>query len=157
MAAFKGRPGPPVDEVFDRVLSRSKQDSRASTHQERVNMRGVAHAVKSEQIKQALDWYAIQLRRQGHSGDKALVALGKSLFMNGLPEQRQFACMTCHGPDAQGNRKAPRLAGQNAEYIVGQLLRFRRAESNNEPEMLAVARALNPAQVRAAAAYLQSR
>jgi cytochrome c553 len=65
--------------------------------------------------------------------------------------------MTCHGAAAEGKGPAPRLAGQNAEYIEGQLAKFRSGDRTHAPEMTMVTRDLDPEQAHAAAAYLQSR
>jgi cytochrome c553 len=65
--------------------------------------------------------------------------------------------MNCHGPNAEGKGMAPRLAGQNAEYIESQLVKFRLGDRTHAPEMTMVTRDLDPSQAHAAAAYLQSR
>jgi len=51
----------------------------------------------------------------------------------------------------------PRLAGQNAAYVVGQPALFRSGAHRQSPDMTAVARNLEDGQARAVAAYLQSR
>ena len=159
MTAFREPSGPPVDEFVWWVLkvSGSKKGAGNVTRQERMNMEGVAHAETAEQIKAAVEWYAKQSPSPGHSGNKALVAQGKELFEKGVPAQKVLACATCHGPDAAGKGTAPRLAGQNAEYLVDQLEKFSRGDRRHSPEMTMVTRDLDADQARAAAAYLQSR
>jgi cytochrome c553 len=149
---------PPVDELFSTIvnLSDSKKDSVNVTRQERINMEGVAHAAKPEAIKEAVQWYANQTRTAGRSRNKELVAQGKELFIHGVPAQKVLPCQTCHGPDAQGKGFAPHLAGQNAEYVEGQLAKFREGDRRHAPEMTMVTRDLDPDQARAVAAYLQS-
>jgi cytochrome c553 len=120
-------------------------------------MEGVEHTAKPEVITQAVQWYAKQPRAPGRSGNKALIEKGKERYMNGLPAQKVIACKTCHGTDAQGNGPAPRLAGQNAEYIESQLTKFRQGDRRHAPEMTMVTRDLDAEQARAVAAYLQSR
>jgi cytochrome c553 len=51
---------------------------------------------------------------------------------------------------------APHLAGQNAEYIEGQLAKFRQGDRRHAPEMTMVTRDLDPDQARAVAAYLHA-
>jgi cytochrome c553 len=150
---------PPADELFFPILklSGARKDPGNVSRQERINMEGVAHAAKPEVIKEAVLWYAKHPCLPGHSGDKALIAKGEELFTNGVPAQKVLACVTCHGPDARGKGPAPRLAGQNAEYIESQLAKFRGADRRHAPEMTMVTRDLNDEQARAAAAYLQSR
>lgn len=158
--AFKEPAGPPVDELYWWTLKAIgvKRDPGNVTRQERIQMEGVAHAAKPEVLKEAIAWYAKQPGARGHgSGDKALMAEGKSLFTVGLPAQKILACQTCHGPDAEGKGMAPRLAGQNAEYTEGQLVKFRKGDRSHAPEMTMVTRDLDPAQAHAAALYLQSK
>jgi cytochrome c553 len=120
-------------------------------------MEGVAHAAKPEVIKEAVLWYAGQPSAPGHSGNKALIEKGKELFIHGLPAQKVLPCATCHGTDAQGKGPAPRLAGQNAEYMESQLAKFRRGDRKHAPEMTMVTRDLDTEQAHSVAAYLRSR
>jgi cytochrome c553 len=158
LAAFKEPAAPPVDELF-RWLMKVSQPKKAgsATREGRMNMEGVAHAAKPEVIKEAVEWYAKQPPAAGRSANKDLVVQGKDLFTNGIPAQKVLACVTCHGPDAEGKSTAPRLAGQNAEYIEGQLAKFRKGDRRHAPEMTVVSRDLDGDQAKAAAAYLQSK
>lgn len=158
LTAFKEF-SPPVDELFSEVLKLTAANKGAGnvSLQERINMEGVAHAAKPEVMKEAVAWYAAQPPVPGHSANKTLIEQGKHLFMHGLPAQKVLACVSCHGPDAQGKGPVPRLAGQNAEYIESQLAKFRRGDRRHAPEMTMVTRDLDAEQARAAAAYLQSR
>ncbi len=158
LTAFKEPASPPVDEMFWWVLkvTGSKKGPNA-TREERINMEGVAHAAKPEVIKEAVDWYAKQPPARGHSANKELVEQGRELFTNGIPAQKVLACVSCHGPEAQGKGVAPRLAGQNAEYTEDQLTKFRKGDRRHAPEMTMVTRDLDADQAKAAAAYLQSK
>jgi len=158
--AFKEPAGPPVDELLWWTLKAigAKKDPGNVTREERIHMEGVAHAAKPEVLKEAAEWYAKQPGARGHGGgDKALLAEGESLFTVGLQSQKILPCQTCHGPNAEGKGMAPRLAGQNAEYTEGQLVKFRKGDRSHAPEMTMVTRDLDPAQAHAAALYLQSK
>ena len=52
---------------------------------------------------------------------KELVATGKKIFEEGIPDAKVPPCASCHGPEAKGNGQFPRLAGQLYPYIVRQL------------------------------------
>jgi len=150
---------PPVDELYWwtlRVMGAKKYAGNA-TRNERINMEGVAHAAKPDVIKEALLWYAKQIPASGSSANKALIEEGREFFTKGLPAQKILPWMTCHGPEAQGKGLAPRLAGQNAEYMEGQLDKFRKGDRRHAPEMTMVTRDLDPQQAHAAAVYPQSR
>ena len=126
------------------------------TGDERINMEGVAHAANPEVLREALVWYAKQPPAPGHAVHSKLVEQGKSLFMNGVPSQKILPCSTCHGTDARGKGPAPRLAGQNTDYIENQLDKFRKGDRRHAPEMTMVTRDLDRQQAHAAAAYLQT-
>jgi cytochrome c553 len=66
-------------------------------------------------------------------------------------------CKTCHGLDGQGFRGSfpmPRLAGQQPEYLANQLQAFIDRRRTN-PVMFNVAHVLDPAMLKALAAYFQ--
>lgn len=50
--------------------------------------------------------------------------LGKTLYEEGIPAKNVVACTSCHGARAEGSRGAPRLAGQQLEYLKTQLWAF---------------------------------
>lgn len=82
------------------------------------------------------------------------------IYEEGIPEANVPACSGCHGPDARGQDKIPRLAGQLYPYTIkelGQWTKDRRQHSQNEHTsavMVPVARSLNQEQISAIAAYL---
>ena len=89
--------------------------------------------------------------------DQALLARGKSIFQDGRPDKGLPACKGCHGAEAQGMAAFPRLAGQHADYIQKQLLVFQRTDERPEGAVMkTIAHLLEPADIPALAAYLQS-
>ena len=68
------------------------------------------------------------------------------------------ACASCHGPKAAGNGIFPRLAGQNAQYLLAQLRYFRSGVRNdkNADIMKQVAIHLTDEQMSAVADYLST-
>jgi cytochrome c553 len=66
-------------------------------------------------------------------------------------------CARCHGPQALGGERFPRLAGQQHTYLITSLTRYRdRTGTRMEPEMLAMTAALSDADIRSVADYLSS-
>ncbi len=66
-------------------------------------------------------------------------------------------CVSCHGANGSGSRKIPRLAGQQGEYVIDSLQRYRSGSGERiDPRMAAYTRNLNDAQIRQLAAYLAS-
>ena len=158
LASFRAVAPAPVDETFSRVahLGSAVKDPHI-TSLAAVHMVGIARTISPEAVKAASAWYAAQTPANPRGTRGRLIDEGKDLFINGLESQNLPACQTCHGSEAEGTDKAPRLAGQNAAYIVNQLALFRSGERHNAPEMSGVARYVESAQARALAAYLQSR
>ena len=158
LASFRASASPPVDEALSRAVRSGGASAHAGiTSAATVQMVGVARAVSGEDGKAAAQWYASRVPARGKSGKPQLIEEGKRLFANGLHSQDLPACQTCHGSEAQGSDLAPRLAGQNASYVVGQLALFRATDLQQSPAMAAVAQHLERDQARAVAAYLQSR
>ncbi len=158
LTAFKEPATPPVDELYWWTIKELRMKAPVNvTRGERINMEGVAHDANPRFINEAVIWYAKQAPLKGHSSNKKLIETGRNLFLRGFPAQKIIACTTCHGADAQGQGMAPRLAGQNAEYIEAQLDKFRKGDRRHAPEMTTVTRDLDDEQAHAAAVYLQSR
>jgi cytochrome c553 len=66
-------------------------------------------------------------------------------------------CARCHGENAMGGERYPRLAGQQHTYLTTSLTRYRdRTGTRMEPEMLAMTAALKDSDIRALADYLSS-
>ncbi|MGC1304360.1 MAG: c-type cytochrome, partial [Caulobacteraceae bacterium] len=68
-------------------------------------------------------------------------------------------CASCHGADGLGvNSLSPPLAGQRADYLERQLLRFRQNERRDDPLglMRGISSRLSPGEIRAVAAYYAS-
>lgn len=93
-------------------------------------------------------------------GPKELVATGKKIFADGVPDANVPACASCHGPEAKGNGVFPRLAGQPYPYVVRALSDWtkERGQNSAEPDTSAImepiAHSLNQSQIKAVASYL---
>lgn len=66
-------------------------------------------------------------------------------------------CSRCHGEQALGGERFPRLAGQQRTYLITSLTRYRDRTGNRmEPEMLAMTASLKDTDIRALAEYLSA-
>ncbi|MGO9460485.1 MAG: c-type cytochrome [Rhodomicrobium sp.] len=95
------------------------------------------------------------------SAPRELVATGKKIFEEGVPEANVPPCASCHGPEAKGKGAIPRLAGQVHDYVFKKLTNWERERGQNPaiPDksaaiMQPVAHGLTEAQIAAVAAYL---
>ena len=89
-----------------------------------------------------------------NDGDSALVAEGKSIFENGVPDENVVACQACHGPVAQGVREIPRLGGLSYAYVKNRLEQWSEGYDASAMPMPKVARSLSAKRIAALASYL---
>lgn len=93
---------------------------------------------------------------------KQLLAAGRAIFENGVPEHNVAACEACHGPNATGRGEIPRLAGQLYPYLVRELINWPKFRGQNPAIrgtsfiMLPVAHSLTRREINAVAAYVSS-
>jgi cytochrome c553 len=156
-ATYRAAAAPPVDEMLSSIVRSgpAKRHSGRTTAAE-AEMVGVARLTSDDDAKAAADWYASQKPVLGKGGNRKANGDGERLYTSGLESRGLQACQSCHGPAALGHDTAPRLAGQNAGYVLGQLALFRSGERRSSP-MMDVARYLGDDEAHALAAYLQTR
>src|SRR5262249_37810562 len=91
-----------------------------------------------------------------------LVATGRKIFQDGMPENNIAACAACHGPEATGIGEIPRLAGQLYPYVIKELTNWGKERGQNpaKPDVSAVmspvAHSLNKDQIESVAAYVST-
>jgi len=90
-----------------------------------------------------------------NDGDTGLVALGRAIYQEGVPDSNIVACVACHGPSAQGVREIPRLGGLSYSYLQERLGQWRDGyDAAAMHPMPHVASKLSPDQITALAPYL---
>ncbi len=123
-------------------------------------MYGVSHALSPE-MRIALAKYFSELNPKPLGGaSRDLVAAGKKIYEEGIPDANVIPCTTCHGPTAKGNGEFPRLAGQLHDYTFNKLVNWTKERGQNpaRPDtsaiMAPIAHSLTKSQIEAVAAYL---
>jgi cytochrome c553 len=94
---------------------------------------------------------------QGQPFDPAAMARGEAIARNGVPSRKVPSCLGCHGAEAAP--EYPRLAGQPARYLEGQLAVWRAGLNDRSATgkiMAPIARRLSEADARDVAAYFAS-
>jgi len=92
--------------------------------------------------------------------ERRLVATGKAIYEEGVPDANVPACSACHGPEAEGSGPIPRLAGQLYPYTTKELANWSKERGQNPaaPDtsaiMKPIAHSLTKSQIAAVAAYL---
>ena len=86
---------------------------------------------------------------------KELVATGKKIFAEGIPDANVPPCASCHGPEAKGDGQFPRLAGQLYPYIFRQLTNWSKERAEDTSDIMEpIAHSLTESQIEAVAAYV---
>ncbi len=93
--------------------------------------------------------------KPANDGNPGLVAAGKAIYMDGVPEANIASCYACHGPNAEGVRDIPRLGGLAYFYLKARLEQWGQGyHSGMGTPMPIVARQLGPGEIEALASYL---
>lgn len=92
--------------------------------------------------------------------DPALVDAGKRLYQGGNIKTGVSACAACHGPAGQGypgGTGVPRVAGQYATYLAGQLRLYASGERRSDMNQMMrnIAAAMTDEEIEAVASYMQ--
>ena len=135
---------------------------RAFIERRRTNpvMFNVAH-VLSPSMLTALAAHFKDLNPEPLGGaPKELIAKGKAIYEDGLPEANVPACSACHGMEGKGEGEIPRLAGQFYPYTVKALTNWtkERGQGGTKVDTSAImtptAHNLTQTQIAAIAAYV---
>jgi cytochrome c553 len=135
---------------------------RAFIEHRRTNniMFNVAHALKPGMVRALAESFHKLNPPPIGGGPHGLVAAGKNIFENGVPDDNIAACAACHGPDATGSGEIPRLAGQLYPYVINELTNWGKERGQNpaRPDtsaiMSPVAHSLSKSQIEAVAAFV---
>ena len=121
-------------------------------------MKGMAGILATEADMQDVAAYYQSQKLKPVKFDDKLIAKGESIFRGGITETSVPACMACHGPDGKGNAPAawPSLRGQQPDYLVSQLKKFRDGSRANDAgkTMRNVAARMTDAEISSVAAYI---
>ncbi len=118
-------------------------------------MWGAVAALDPGSVRDLAAYFATIPAKPANDGDKSLIAKGKTIYMDGIPEANIASCYACHGPNAEGVRDIPRLGGLAYFYVKARLEQWGQGyHSGMGTPMPIVARALGPNEIEALASYL---
>jgi cytochrome c553 len=152
----------PIPRLAGQQTEYLENQLRAFIEHRRTNnvMFNVAHSLSPTMIAAlAAEFREFNPRSIG-GAPKQLVATGKKIFEDGIPDANVAACAACHGPDATGSGQIPRLAGQLYPYVIKELTNWGKERGQNpaKPDtsaiMSPVAHSLNTEQIEAVAAFV---
>jgi cytochrome c553 len=118
-------------------------------------MWGAVAALGPHEARDLATYFAALTPKAANDGDKNLMAKGRAIYLDGIPEANIVSCYACHGPNAEGIRDIPRLGGLAYFYLKGRLEQWGQGyHSGTESPMPLVASKLGPNEIEALASYL---
>jgi cytochrome c553 len=100
-------------------------------------------------------YFSKELPKAANDGDKELAATGKTLFEDGNPAANKVSCAVCHGPNAEGIRDIPRLAGLSYYYLKRKITEWGEGyHASAKAPMSGIASKLSSNEIEALASYL---
>jgi len=134
------------------------QDFKQGKTRTNAIMAGMAASLSAQDMANLGAWFSSQAASPGYASKSADLKLGKKIYRGGNAATGVPACMSCHGPGGAGNPNAgfPRLGGQHAQYVAGQLQNFRlQSRANDKQAMMRdIALRMTPAEMAAVSAYI---
>ncbi|MDN5880978.1 MAG: c-type cytochrome [Nitrosospira sp.] len=155
---------PPISDLVPRLTGQSEAyliraiENYSDGTRESGIMEPIAYKMRAEETVALARYYSsLPLTGTRVSKDHAAVARGRRIATEGLPQAGIPACSACH--HEANNPQFPKLAGQSATYLSGQLRLWQnglRDQSAYGAIMAVVANRLNDAQIRDVTAYYAS-
>lgn len=141
--------GQPSDYLFSALKAYAEGKRRSGI------MQPLAADLRDEDMRNLADYFAgLPLpQEEPRPADSALIESGRKLALEGAPEAGIPPCAACHGNPGGG---APRLAGQHAAYMAGQLRLWKAGhvpQTAGAALMAPVAQRLSDDQIDAVSAY----
>ena len=99
-------------------------------------------------------YFSMLSPRAANDGDPELAATGKNIYELGIPDSNIVSCLVCHGPNAEGVRDIPRLAGLSYYYLKKRLEQWGEGYHAAAWPMPRIANTLSPYEINALASYL---
>jgi cytochrome c553 len=118
-------------------------------------MWGAAENLNAQTARNLAAYFSTLTPKAANDGDSELVAAGRTIYQQGMPEDNIVACVVCHGPNAEGVGQIPRLGGLAYSYLKRTLVQWGQGyHANSGPPMPDIASRLSTSQIEALASYL---
>ena len=121
-------------------------------------MYGIAVNLSDQDIEDLSEYYSYLKSSVGLTKDEYL-ELGRNIYRGGNMEIKMQACISCHGPNGQGNYAAaiPMLSGQHAQYTYQQLKNFQTSVRSNDYNkmMRNIVHRMTDEEMKAVASYIE--
>lgn len=121
-------------------------------------MYGIAVNLSDQDIEDLSEYYSSLKSSVGLTKDEYL-ELGRNIYRGGNMEIKMQACISCHGPNGQGNYAAaiPMLSGQHSQYTYQQLKNFQTSMRSNDYNkmMRNIVHRMTDEEMKAVASYIE--
>jgi cytochrome c553 len=121
-------------------------------------MYGIAVNLSDQDIEDLSEYYSSLKSTVGLTKDEYL-ELGRNIYRGGNMEIKMQACISCHGPNGQGNYAAaiPMLSGQHSQYTYQQLKNFQTSMRSNDYNkmMRNIVYRMTDEEMKAVASYIE--
>jgi len=121
-------------------------------------MHGIAVNLSDQDIEDLSEYYSSLKSTVGLTKDEYL-ELGRNIYRGGNMEIKMQACISCHGPNGQGNYAAaiPMLSGQHSQYTFQQLKNFQTSMRSNDYNkmMRNIVHRMTDEEMKAVASYIE--
>lgn len=118
-------------------------------------MWGAAANVRPRAARDLAMYFSTLTPKAADDGYREFVALGRTIYQEGIPDSNIVACVACHGPAAQGIGEIPRLGGLEYAYLKARLEQWGQGYNTAAaPPMPGIAGKLSPSDIEALASYL---
>ncbi len=159
-----GEDGNSIDPQFPKLagqygiyIAKQVRNYQASIRTHQI-MSSIAASVSDEDLADISAYFASQPMMKGASPSSNQI--GKKLFENDDLSRMMVRCNSCHGASGKGqnprNPVFPVIGGQHKDYLLRQLLSFRKGDRNNSPGgvMNITVHRLSDAELEALAEYV---
>ncbi len=143
-------------EYLEKQLGNFKAHGGKKAERDNALMAGMVANLSDSDMRNVAAYFGSQKLRPAAAGSQELAAQGQKLWRGGNAASDVPACSGCHGPAGAGiPGQYPRLAGQFAEYVEGQLKLFRAGGRTNDPNgmMRGVGAHMSDQEIKAVAEY----
>ena len=121
-------------------------------------MYGISVNLSDQDIEDLSEYYSSLKSSVGLTKDEYL-ELGRNIYRGGNMEIKMQACISCHGPNGQGNYAAaiPMLSGQHSQYTYQQLKNFQTSMRSNDYNkmMRNIVHRMTDEEMKAVASYIE--
>jgi cytochrome c553 len=118
-------------------------------------MWGAAANLTPQSMRDLSMYFAALPPQAARDGNWASVALGRTIYQEGMPDDNIVACVVCHGPNAEGIAQIPRLGGLQYTYLKRRLEQWGQGyHAAAGPPMPDISSRLSRQQIEALASYL---